>query len=387
MPTTAAGPRTGLNVAHPRVTQFVLDSLRYWAYEMGVDGFRFDLAPVLGRTHHAFDAHAPFFIALAQDPILTRARMVAEAWDSGPEGYQVGRFPGRWGEWNDKFRDSVRRYWLHRGVSRGEFARRFTASNDLFHHGRRSPLVSVNFISAHDGFTLADFTSYSKKRNHANGENNRDGRDDEVAANLGVEGPSDNATIAERRGRVRRALLATLLLAQGTPMLLAGDEIGHSQQGNNNAYSQDNPTSWLDWANADAKLLAFVQNVLALRREEPALRHGRWFQHMPAIAGERSVVWLSPTGHDMQMHDWHDSAQHAFGCRIDASPDNGQGDGQGCRHLLIAFNPEPRRTPFTLPAGTWELALDTAGELTAVVPHKPLPVPAHALVVLRGITH
>jgi len=371
-----------LNVAHPRVTQFVLDSLRYWVHEMGVDGFRFDLAPVLGRTRPHFDPHSPFFVALAQDPILARAHMIAEPWDAGPDGYQVGRFPGRWGEWNDKFRDTARRYWLHQGVSRGEFARRFTASSDLFHHGRRTPLVSVNFIAVHDGFTLADFTSYSSKRNLANGENNRDGRDDEIAAHLGVEGPSDDAAIALRRDRVRRALLATLLLAQGTPMLLAGDEIGHSQQGNNNAYSQDNPTTWLDWSRADTPLLAFVQRVLALRRAEPALHHERWFQSAPAAVGERSVAWLSPSGHDMQVHDWHDGSQHAFACRIDASPDHA--NGGGCRHLLIAFNPDARPMAFTLPAGTWELALDTAGELTAVPPHKPLQVPAQAIVVLRG---
>jgi isoamylase len=361
-----------LNVAHPRVAQFVLDSLRYWVQEMGVDGFRFDLAPVLGRTRHHFDSHAPFFSALAQDPLLSRAHMIAEPWDSGPEGYQVGRFPGRWLEWNDKFRDSVRRYWLTKGVSRGEFARRFTASSDLFHHGRRSPLASVNFIAVHDGFTTADFTAYARKDNLANGEGNRDGRDDEICA----------ALPEAIRPRVRRALLATLLLAQGTPMLLAGDEFGNSQGGNNNAYNQDNPTGWLDWANADRELTAFVQRVLTLRREEPALRHARWFQAVPAAAGERSVVWLSPSGQDMQVHDWHDASQHAFACRIDASPKN-HDETSGCRHLLIAFNPEASPTPFTLPAGRWQLALDSSGELHAVAPQKPLALPAHTLVVLR----
>jgi isoamylase len=377
-----------LNVAHPRVAQFVLDSLRYWVQEMGVDGFRFDLAPVLGRTHQHFHANAPFFAALAQDPVLARAHLIAEPWDTGPEGYQLGRFPGRWLEWNDKFRDTVRRYWLHKGVSRGEFARRFTASNDLFHHGRRAPLASVNFIAAHDGFTLADFTSFSRKHNQANGEDNRDGRHDEPAANFGVEGPSPDPTIEATRGRVRRALLATLLLAQGTPMLLAGDEFGHSQQGNNNAYNQDNPIGWLDWAQADAALIAFVQRVLALRRAEPALHHERWFQHVPAQPGERSVVWLAPSGHDMQVHDWHDAGQHAFACRIDAAPRpherNGSGNGDGCRHLLIAFNPEPAPTPFVLPPGDWALALDSSDALPPIVAHKPLAVPAHSLIVLRG---
>ena len=233
------------------MAQFVLDSLRYWVHEMGVDGFRFDLAPVLGRTRHGYDVNAAFFTALAQDPILARARLIAEPWDAGPGGYQVGRFPGRWQEWNDKFRDSVRRYWLDRGVGRGEFARRFTASSDLFHHGQRSPLASVNFIAAHDGFTLADVVSYASKHNQANGEDNRDGRDDEPAANFGVEGPSADATVLRTRSRVQRAMLATMLLAQGTPMLNAGDEIGNSQQGNNNAYCQDNPTGWIDWQHAD----------------------------------------------------------------------------------------------------------------------------------------
>jgi isoamylase len=364
-----------VNVAHPRVMQFVLDSLRYWVQEMGVDGFRFDLATTLGRTHQHFHANAPFFTALAQDPVLARAHMIAEPWDLGPDGYQVGRFPARWTCWNDKFRDTVRRYWLHRNVSRGEFARRFTASNDVFHHGRRSPLSSVNFISAHDGFTLADFTAFDRKHNQANGEDNRDGRNDEPAA----------VVPAELRGRMRRALLATLLLAQGTPMLLAGDEFGNSQQGNNNAYNQDNPLGWLDWARADRELMPFVQDVLRLRRTEPALRHARWFAHVPAPEGERSVLWLAPSGQPMQVHDWHDAAQHAFACRIDASPNNGRAES-GCRHLLIAFNPETEPVAFMLPAGEWTIALDSSGEFAAVRPHKPLAVPAHTLVVLRDLT-
>jgi isoamylase len=369
-----------LNVAHPRVTQFVLDSLRYWVKDMGVDGFRFDLAPVLGRTHQHFHTHAPFFTALAQDPVLARARLIAEAWDSGPEGYQVGRFPGRWGEWNDKFRDTVRKYWLSRSASRGEFARRFTASSDLFHHGQRQPLCSVNFVSAHDGFTLADFTAYDKKRNHANGEDNRDGRDDELAA----------VVPEPQRARVRRALLATLLLAQGTPMLLAGDEFGNSQQGNNNAYCQDNAVGWLDWSRADAGLVAFVREVLALRRAEPALRHARWFHHAPAPAGERSLDWFAPSGHAMQVGDWHDAGQHAFACRIDASPLIQTDDEAGCRHLIIAFNPEAKALPFTLPTsmnGAWTVALDSSGTTLAgqvLAAHTPFNVPAQSLVVLRG---
>jgi len=381
-----------LNVAHPRVTQFVLDSLRYWVHEMGVDGFRFDLAPVLGRTRHGFDMHAAFFTALAQDPTLARAHMIAEPWDTGHEGYQVGRFPGRWLEWNDKFRDSVRRYWLARSVSRGEFARRFTASSDLFHHGHRSPLCSINFVTVHDGFTLADVVSYSSKHNQANGEDNRDGRSDEIAVNFAAgpdaDGPTTDIAIQRVRRRVQRALLATLLLAQGKPMLNAGDEIGNSQQGNNNAYCQDNPTGWIDWQHADRELLAFAQQVLALRREEPALRHERWFQQAPCAPGERSLAWLAPTGHDMQVHDWHDAGLHAFACRIEASPQEVQAAQPGCRPLLIAFNPEEKAQPFTLPSGQWQVALDSAGELVTgsrAAAHEPLCVPAHALVVLRDV--
>ena len=380
-----------LNVAHPRVTQFVLDSLRYWVQEMGVDGFRFDLAPVLGRTRHGFDGHAAFFTALAQDPVLARARLIAEAWDAGPDGYQVGRFPGRWLEWNDKFRDTVRRYWLGAaggaGVGRGEFARRFTASSDLFDHGQRTPLASLNFITAHDGFTLADVVSFSRKHNQANGEDNRDGRNGEPASNFGVEGLTSDAAILRQRERVQRAMLATLLLAQGTPMLLGGDELGNSQQGNNNAYCQDNPTGWLAWADADPPLLAFVQRVLALRREEPALHHERWFQHAPCATGERSLVWLTPAGHEMQVHDWHDASQRAFACRIDASPAALQEAREGSRHLLIAFNPEAQTQTFHLPAGRWRVALDSAGELDAgstLPAQQPMAVPAQALVLLRG---
>ena len=376
-----------LNVAHPRVTQLVLDSLRYWVYEMGVDGFRFDLAPVLGRTVHGFDTHAAFFTALRQDPILARAHLIAEPWDAGPDGYQLGRFPGGWLEWNDKFRDTVRRYWLARSVSRGEFARRFTASNDLFHHAQRRPTASVNFITAHDGFTLADVVSYAAKHNQANGEGNRDGRSDEPCANFGVEGPTLDPAILALRGRVRRALLATLLLAQGTPMLCAGDEFGNSQQGNNNAYCQDNPTGWLDWERAEPAMLAFVEAALALRRAEPALRHERWFSHGPCAPGDRSLAWLTPAGQEMQVHDWHDASQHAFACRIDASATDAPAADMGARHLMIAFNPQDQAQPFTLPPGAWQVLLDSAGVLDSAMPvtvGMPLRVPAQALVVLRG---
>jgi glycogen operon protein len=369
-----------LNVAHPRVTQFVMDSLRYWVHDMGVDGFRFDLAPVLGRTDRGYDPRAAFFTALRQDPLIARAHLIAEPWDAGPGGYQVGRFPGRFLEWNDQFRDSVRRYWLSRGVGRGEFARRFTASSDLFHHAQRRPGASVNFIAVHDGFTLADMTSYSRKHNQANGEHNRDGRDGEPCASFGVEGPTDDPAVLARRGRVRRALLATLVLAQGTPMLCAGDEIGHSQGGNNNAYNQDNPTTWLDWAQADAELSAFVGRCLALRRAEPALRHDRWFTEAPEGDAPCGIVWLAPEGRELGVDDWHDHGAHAFACEISchAAP---------ARRVLLVFNPEARPVGMRLPARRWQLALDTSGEIPPgpVDPSGPLAAPAHGLLVLTEL--
>ena len=379
-----------LRVAHPRVTQFVLDSLRFWAYEMGVDGFRFDLATVLGRTDHGYDARAAFFTALRQDPVLAQVQLIAEPWDTGHDGYQVGRFPGRFMEWNDKYRDSVRRYWLPATpgalrVGRGEFARRFTASSDLFHHGQRRPSTSINYITAHDGYTLADVVSYQHKHNAANGEDNRDGRDGEPSANLGCEGPSDDASITTHRMRLQRAMLATLLLSQGTPMLCAGDEIGKTQGGNNNAWCQDNATGWLDWAHADRQLASFVAQTLALRRAEPALRHDEWFQ---AHRGAWTLRWLTPQGHDMQVHDWHDSASLGFACLI-----TGHGSGtSGHAPLLLVFNPEPADQPFNLPTGHWTLALDSSGELPAGADERSrlpiersLTVPQRCLVVLRQL--
>lgn len=388
-----------LNVAHPRVTQFVLDSLRYWVEVMGVDGFRFDLAPVLGRTQHGFEPDAAFFVALRQCPVLSSIHLIAEPWDAGPNGYQVGRFPGRFLEWNDKFRDAVRGYWLGRGVSRGEFARRFTASSDLFHHAQRRPMASINFVSAHDGFTLADWVSYSRKHNAANGENNRDGRDGEQCANFGVEGETDDTMINALRLSVRRAVMATLLLAQGTPMLNAGDEIGNSQQGNSNAYCQDNPVGWLDWMSgtraesAEHQFKKFVAEVIALRKAEPSLHHDRWFmqpvaeqgdRRQAAGNGDRSLVWFTPTGCEMQVHDWHDGGQHAFACRIDTFEETVQ---VGSRSLMLLFNPEATPTSFTLGDNHWALALDTSGELS---PNQLLParqnlrVAAHSLMVLRS---
>jgi glycogen operon protein len=374
-------------IAHPRTTQWVLDSLRYWVQEMGVDGFRFDLATVLGRTPTGYSPQAAFFTALRQDPVLARAHLIAEPWDAGHDGYQVGRFPGRFLEWNDKFRDSVRRYWLGKEdgarVGRGEFARRFTASNDLFHHGQRRPSASVNFVTAHDGFTLADVVSYRTKHNEANGEGNRDGRDGEPCADFGVEGPTDEPAINAVRLRVKRAMLATLLLAQGTPMLTAGDEIGKTQGGNNNPWCQDNEIGWLDWERADQLLLDFVAEVVALRRSEPALRHDNWFE---ARRGHCTLRWLAPAGHDMQMQDWHDGHLRAFACVFECLR---EGRTSPLRPpLWLAFNPEASDHPFALPPGTWQLAIDSSGELPrmpAAQLRNALIVPRRSLVALRQL--
>jgi glycogen operon protein len=369
-----------LNIAHPRVTQFVLDSLRYWVREMGVDGFRFDLAPVLGRGGHGFDPHAPFFVALRQDPVLAGVRLVAEPWDGGLDGYQVGRFPGRFQEWNDKFRDAVRGYWLRRGTDRGEFARRFSASDDLFRHHQRQPTASVNFVSVHDGFTLADLVSHSRKHNEANGEDNFDGRNDELCSTLGVAGPTEDRVIAALRRRLRRAMVATLLLAQGTPMLCAGDEIGKTQAGNNNAYCQDNAIGWLDWEGADTAFCQFTAEVSALRRAEPLLRHGRWFGVSPGHGP--SLSWLLPAGATPGVQDWHDVHAHALACLIDSGFDL---PAEGSARLLLLFNPEPQEVVFALPEGDWRLALDSSGVLHRHTGRMPpqLAVPAHALVLLR----
>jgi len=370
-----------MNAQHPRIAQFVLDSLRYWVQELGVDGFRFDLAPVLGRTAHGFDPQAAFFAALRQDPVLAGVHLIAEPWDAGYDGYQVGRFPGRFLEWNDKFRDAVRGYWLGSGkVGRGEFARRFTASSDLFHHGQRRPTASVNFVAVHDGYTLNDVVSYSQKHNHANGEENRDGRDGELCANFGAEGPSDDEAINATRERVRRAMLATLLLAQGTPMLNAGDEIANSQSGNNNAYCQDNAIGWLDWAGADLGLAAFVGELLKLRREHGLLHHGRWLVG-PGNAGpgDASIAWHSPAGHEMQVHDWHDGGERAFACLLRAA-------GDAAASLAILFNPEPQPRGFSLTTQAWRLLLDSSGELSPqdLTPNQALQVPARSLLLLRA---
>jgi isoamylase len=383
-----------VNVAHPYVTRLVLDSLRYWVEVMGVDGFRFDLAPVLGRTRDSYDMGAAFFTALRQDPVLADAVMVAEPWDIGPNGYQLGHFPGRFLEWNDRFRDSIRRYWLTRSVGRGEFARRFTASSDVFQRAARRPTASVNYVTVHDGFCLEDVVRYSHKHNWANGEDNRDGRDGEPALNFGFEGPTADPAILAVRARVKRALLGSLLLAQGTPMLCAGDEIGKTQQGNNNPYCQDNATSWLDWSVADKSLQSFVGRLLWLRRREPLLRMDAWYLgHDPAWVRaqgtqRQTLRWLTPHGHDMHVDDWHHAGTHTFACQMTRCD---SASAMPLRSVLFLFNPELCAAPFCLPSANatspdrWWVAIDTADEispLTEFQAQHTVTVTSHSMLVL-----
>lgn len=342
-----------LNLAEPRVVQLVMDSLRHWVIELGVDGFRFDLAPVLARRKGGeFDRRAPLLAAMAQDPVLAQALLIAEPWDIGPGGYRLGQFPPGWLEWNDRFRDTQRGFWLHRRASLGEFAHRFAASSDDFRHDGRAPAASVNFVTAHDGFTLRDLLSYNERHNLANGENNRDGHGHNLSRNCGIEGDTDNPAVLAERHRLQRVLLAALLLSQGTPMLLGGDELGRTQRGNNNAYCQDNETTWLDWSRADGSLTAFVARVLALRREAEPLRSNRWWPAAPT-AGLATLRWLTPEGDPMAPADWERADSHALAILFESAPP--------AAHWLVLVNAGEKAIEFELPPGCWlhRLASDT----------------------------
>ncbi len=346
------GTGNTFDLRHPRIVQMVLDSLRFWAGEMHVDGFRFDLAPVLGRGHHGFDRHAAFFTALAQDPLLSRLKMIAEPWDIGPGGYQVGGFPAGWLEWNDRFRDTMRAFWVEGHGNRGDFALRLCGSSDIFQPRGRAPVESVNYVVSHDGFTLRDLVSYANKHNEANGENNRDGHGHNHSANFGAEGPRDDPAINALRGRVARALLASTLLSQGTPMLAAGDEFGHTQQGNNNPYCQDNTITWLDWSGADADLIAFTSRVIALRAQALPLG-ARWYDGLADRLGLHDLAWVRTDGSELQGDEWRQPDGRVFGCLIGRP-------GRAKTPLLMLINGDPEAKDFMLPGGVWESVLDTS---------------------------
>jgi glycogen debranching enzyme len=341
-----------LDIRRHCVLQMVMDSLRYWVSEMHVDGFRFDLATVLGRGDQGFDRHGAFFSCVAQDPVLAAVKLIAEPWDIGPGGYQLGQFPTGWLEWNDKFRDTMRAFWLRGEGTRGEFARRLCASSDLFEQRHRQPTASVNYIVAHDGFTLLDLVSYDHRHNHANGEDNRDGHAHNLSWNCGWEGPSDDRAVLGLRARLQRALLATLLLAQGTPLLAAGDEIGHSQQGNNNPYCQDNAITWIDWSQVDETLLGFTARLIRLRRELLPLG-ADWFTARACMNDAVEPRWLRANGEAMQSQHWHSHTSRVLGVHIGAA--NAE---PGPRLLL--FNGGDRDAVFVLPAGRWRRELDSA---------------------------
>ena len=294
-----------LNMMHPRSIQLIMDSLRYWVCDMHVDGFRFDLASALAREMHEVDRLGAFFDVIHQDPVISQVKLIAEPWDIGEGGYQVGNFPPGWAEWNGKYRDTVRDYWRGADSALAEFASRFTGSSDLYQAGGRRPMASINFVTAHDGFTLRDLVSYNEKHNEANGEDNRDGESHNRSWNCGVEGPTDDPTVNALRASQQRNFLATLLLSQGVPMLLGGDEIGRSQGGNNNGYCQDNEISWFDWERADKDLLAFTRKVIRLWREHPVFRRRRWFQGRAIHGAETTDIgWYKPDGRPMSDQDW-----------------------------------------------------------------------------------
>ncbi len=304
------GTGNSLNMRDPFVLQLIMDSLRYWVQEMHVDGFRFDLASALARELHDVDRLSAFFDLIQQDPVVSQVKLIAEPWDVGEGGYQVGNFPPGWSEWNGRYRDTVRDLWCRGGRVLGEFASRLTGSSDLYEHDGRRPHASINFVTAHDGFTLADLVAYTAKRNQANGEDNRDGTDDNRSTNCGVEGPTDDPAVLERRDRLRRNLFATVLLSQGVPMVLGGDELGRTQQGNNNAYAQDNEVSWTDWDHVDVPFLDFARAVVRLRAEQAALHRRRFLTGAPVDErGRPDVAWFRADGSPMGPDDWHAEAQ------------------------------------------------------------------------------
>ena len=368
-----------LNLANPRVLQMVMDALRFWVGEMHVDGFRFDLAATLTRD-------SGFLAAVAQDPLLARVKMIAEPWDLGPDGYQLGRFPAGWSEWNDRFRDVARSFWLTGGADAGALAQRLAGSSEIFRRAGRAPQAGVNFITAHDGFTLRDLVTYQNKHNERNGEGNRDGHGQNHSCNCGVEGESDDPLVIATRHRLQRALLATLFLAQGVPMLQGGDEIGRTQRGNNNAYCQDNALTWLDWTHADGELAAFTAALIRLRRRFAQLRSEAWLTGETDAQGRRDVVWWHTQGREMSGDDWHIAHNTAFGMWLAPAADDADAPA-----LLVLFNRHAEARDFLLPPGHWRLICDSSAVTADAAPpcREHRPVAAHSVQFLaqEGQSH
>ena len=400
----STGTGNSLNVRNPHVLQLMMDSLRYWVLEMHVDGFRFDLAASLARQFHEVDRLSAFFDIIQQDPVISQVKLIAEPWDLGDGGYQVGNFPPLWSEWNGKFRDTVRDYWRQSGAPIGDLAERLTGSSDLYEATGRRPFASINFVTCHDGFTLADLVSYGQKHNEANGEDGRDGTDDNRSWNCGAEGPTDDPGILALRRQQVRNFLTTLFLSQGVPMLLGGDELGRTQRGNNNAYCQDSPISWYDWAAADGELLAWTQRLIALRRAHPIFRRRRFFQGHPVRRSDATwerdqlpdIEWFRPDGVAMTDADWAVGYAKSLGVFLNgrAIPDpDVHGRPVVDDSFYLIFNGWDQDIDFMLPdsrwTACWDVALDTAvGSSGAPGIRRPagalFPVSRHQLVVLQS---
>jgi isoamylase len=392
------GTGNTLNMMHPRVLQLIMDSLRYWILEMHVDGFRFDLASALARELYEVDQLSSFFTIIHQDPVIAQAKLIAEPWDVGEGGYQVGNFPVGWTEWNGKYRDAVRAYWNGEGGRVGELAYRLTGSSDLYERGGRKPHASINFVTAHDGFTLRDLVSYNEKHNEANGEGNRDGESHNLSRNYGVEGSTQDLRIRRLRTRQRRNFMATLLLSQGVPMILSGDEMGRTQRGNNNAYCQDNEISWLDWnlSSPDRNFLSFVRSMIRLRKEHPAFRRQRFFQGRE-LRGVKDITWLTPAGREMTDEEWGSSLVRSLGLLMSGLLE-GEYDSQGRPEedddFLLLFNASDEGMTFQLPAipeeARWEMVMDTSyyAGLKAngfLKPGDAYPLKARSMAVLTNV--
>jgi glycogen operon protein len=377
-------------MVNPRAIQLIMDSLRYWVLDMHVDGFRFDLAPVLARELHEVNRLGTFFDIMRQDPVLSQVKLIAEPWDLGPDGFQMGNFPVGWAEWNARFRDATRRFWRGDPGLVGEMATRLSGSSDLYAPAMRLPYASINFVACHDGFTLADLTTYEQKHNETNGEQNRDGHDDNASRNWGAEGPTESVPIRGMRRRIIRNLLATVAFAQGVPMITAGDEMGRTQQGNNNAYCQDNELGWVDWSlDDDARaLLEFARRAFAIRRDNPGLRRRRFFSG--EAGATKDVSWVRADGAEMTEEDWHDPGAHVLGMLIHAAAAeerDERGRPVGGDALLLLVNGGTRSRSFTLPKpdrpGTWCEMLNTARPGTRPMKTRATTLVAHSLVLLR----
>jgi glycogen operon protein len=387
------GTGNTVDIRHSRTMQLVMDSLRYWVEDMHVDGFRFDLAPVLARGDVDVSPFAEFFDVVRQDPVVSRVKLIAEPWDLGPGGYQLGRFPIGWGEWNGKYRDTTRRFWRGDPGQVGEFASRLAGSSDLFEASQRSPQASVNFVTCHDGFTLHDLVGYESKHNQANGENDRDGTDDNLSRNWGAEGPTEAVHVIRMRERIKRNFLATLAFSQGVPMISHGDEVGRTQMGNNNGYCQDGPLTWVDWrlTPLQRELLTFTRAVFAIRAANPVLRRRNYFRlepHHPG--GAKDLTWLRTDGSEMTAADWADPSNHVLGMLIlGEATDEVDERGRLLRGeaILLLTNGGARSRPFTLPMmetpGGWIEILNTAHPIPRVVRQGKVSVVAHSLMLLR----